>query len=62
MSEVPSASFFSWPPRGEAAEPDAADLGTAFGLDLSLLPADEAPPGETQPKGWPERLGLPAWI
>lgn len=29
--------------RGARAEPDAADFGTSFGLDMSLLPSGDAP-------------------
>lgn len=39
---------------------DLADLGTAFGLDMSLRErGPEAPPVRPQPSaGWTQRLGL----
>lgn len=48
-SGVPAASrFFGWVrPREAAPAPDPADLGTAFGLELSL--------GE--PTDWPADVG-----
>ena len=57
---APHRWFQGW--RASEAEPqtDAADLGTAFGLDLSLSdPAPPAPPSapasQRQP-GWVRRL------
>jgi hypothetical protein len=36
--------LFGWgAPRAVQAEPDAADFGTSFGLEMSLLPPVEAP-------------------
>lgn len=36
---------------------DPADLGTAFGLDLSMIPQDEAPADERPAAGsWIDRL------
>lgn len=40
--------FHAWRPR-PAVEPEPADLGTAFGLDLSLMGAAES--GWAQPEG-----------
>jgi hypothetical protein len=42
--------------RGQAA-PDPADLGTAFGLDMSMQPGPDASFEDTVPS-WLERLGL----
>lgn len=48
--------------RAPAAD-DPADLGTAFGLDLSMAPAEEPPPAapkrrDTSPGRWLDRLPL----
>lgn len=46
-----------------ACEPEPADVGTAFGLDLSLLPCEAQAPAADDaapPNGWLQRLGLPA--
>jgi hypothetical protein len=61
----PGSSLPLWLQPGvpDAPELEPADLGTAFGLDLSLLPPDDtesqASP-DTAPNGWLQRLGLPA--
>ena len=41
------------PGYGHEAEPflEMADLGTAFGLELSMLPDDDATPPQTPPPG-----------
>ena len=62
--EPPASSLARWLQRSasDAPEPEPTDLGTAFGLDLSLLPPDEAlsEPSADAPNGWLQRLGLPA--
>jgi hypothetical protein len=61
----PGSSLPLWLQPGvpDTPELEPADLGTAFGLDLSLLPPDDtesqASP-DTAPNGWLQRLGLPA--
>lgn len=42
-----------------AASEDAADLGTAFGLDLSLAPPREAEPDAAPEPGWLQRVVAP---
>jgi len=64
-NDPPSSSLARWLQRAasSAPEPEPADLGTAFGLDMSLLPQDEAGSdgsADTAPNGWLQRLGLPA--
>lgn len=51
--------FSAWRPAARPAQDDPADLGTAFGLDMSLIEgaAEPAPPPEPRPRGWAERLG-----
>jgi hypothetical protein len=63
-AKPPRRWFWAW--RSAAAGPvgtDPADLGTAFGLDLSLAPAVE--PARPQPappvlarRSWKARLGV----
>jgi hypothetical protein len=61
MHRPPPASFLArllQPPA--PVELDAADFGTAFGLDMSVPPDDQAAGtavDRTQP-GWLQRLGL----
>ena len=46
-----------------ARDPEPADFGTAFGLDMSLLPHDDAgaeSEPDAAPNAWLQRLGLPA--
>lgn len=56
----PHRWFPGWRASPPAVDMDAADYGTAFGLDLSLMPVEHqaptkaAPPGR-QP-GWVRRL------
>jgi hypothetical protein len=63
--ETDESSLARWlrQAASSAHEPEPADFGTAFGLDMSLLPPD-APPEEAEPdappNGWLQRLGLPA--
>lgn len=54
-SSIPLRLLALWRRRGHAAAPacEPADLGTAFGLDLSLLPDDAPAPAQ------PARA--PAW-
>ncbi|MDP1900216.1 MAG: hypothetical protein Q8K96_07160 [Rubrivivax sp.] len=44
--------------EGRPVEVDPADLGTAFGLDLSLteVPDAPSPPAEERRAGWMRRL------
>lgn len=45
-----------------AEDPEPADFGTAFGLDMSLLPPDATaaePEPDAAPTAWLQRLGLP---
>jgi hypothetical protein len=64
---VPSTRWFSgWRARERPEEDDPADLGTAFGLDLSLreLIHEPPPPAPSERRaGWMQRLagrGKPA--
>lgn len=56
---TPNRWFPGWRAPEAAAEVDAADLGTAFGLDLSLTELRHEPPptvrAARQP-GWVQRL------
>ena len=59
---TPHRWFPGWRASPPAAEVDAADYGTAFGLDLSLSPIEfeqspAAPPPGRQP-GWMWRLAV----
>ena len=59
---TPHRWFQGWRASPPAAEVDAADYGTAFGLDLSLSPIEHEPPPAAlllgrQP-GWVRRLAL----
>ena len=57
---TPHRWFASWRLAGRVPQNDPADLGTAFGLDMSLDPdwgeshAPSAP--APQPRGWVRRL------
>ncbi len=56
----PQRWFSPWRPSQPSADPDAADLGTAFGLDMSLgesvaKPAPQAPV-RVRRSGWMQRL------
>lgn len=62
-SDAPRRWFGLWRAAERTLEDDPADLGTAFGLDLSLgeLGDDElpAPPPSMQGKaGWMQRMTL----
>jgi hypothetical protein len=61
--ETEESSLARWLRQSESAAPDPepADFGTAFGLDMSLLPPDdtESEP-DAAPNAWLQRLGLPA--
>ena len=52
--------FSSWRTARESSFDDPADLGTAFGLDMSMDSAlHEPPPAPSEPEtGWAQRLGL----
>ncbi len=54
----PHRWFTGWRAAPRPVEDDPADLGTAFGLDLSMLPpAAEPPPEATRPaQGWVQRM------
>ncbi len=56
----PQRWFSAWRSSEPARYDDPADLGTAFGLDLSMEDSvAEAPAGEPQAQpGWAQRLGL----
>ena len=66
MRQSPPGSFLpQWlqPGAPDAPEREPADLGTAFGLDMSLLPPDDTlsqTSPDSAPNGWLQRLGLPA--
>ena len=50
----PGSRFWPWSqPRPAPVEPDPADFGTCFGLDMSLPDPDEAPthPGVDAQRG-----------
>lgn len=54
----PQRWFSGWRTSARPAQgDDPADLGTAFGLDMSMTdpPADAPPPAERRP-GWVRRL------
>ena len=61
-SDAPRRWFGLWRAAERAPEDDPADLGTAFGLDLSLsemgdeLPA--APAAKANKSGWMQRMAL----
>ena len=64
MSKVvtPNRWFPGWRVSKPDADMDAADYGTAFGLDLSMSPVDFEPPPSTPPAGrqpgWVRRLAV----
>lgn len=58
-AETPQRWFEHWRSSNRPADLDAADLGTAFGLDLSLneLPHEpHHPTAAARPPGWLSRL------
>ena len=40
----------------ESAEPEPADMGTAFGLDASFGAVEYEPPSQPQSPSWEQRL------
>jgi hypothetical protein len=60
MNKAPSARWYSLWRSPAARQDDWADLGTAFGLDLSMGPDAPATPAPTEAKprstGWVRRL------
>ena len=54
----PHRWFTGWRAAPRALEDDPADLGTAFGLDLSMQSPEEAPPPNESraPQGWVQRM------
>lgn len=57
---TPARWFSAWRPATRVVQDDPADLGTAFGLDMSLddaVPAPAAVPAERRSTGWAQRLG-----
>lgn len=56
----PQRWFTAWRPNQPSADLDAADLGTAFGLDMSLgeAAAQDTPPAPKPARrsGWMQRL------
>jgi hypothetical protein len=57
---IPQSWFTGWRSAPETDFDDLADLGTAFGLDMSLRESShDAPPVRPEPSaGWAQRLGL----
>jgi hypothetical protein len=60
---TPNRWFRAWRSRSRPAQPDPADLGTAFGLDASFDQAHEAPRAAAAPAkpGWMQRLSVRGW-
>lgn len=56
--------FAPWRQAARAPQDDAADLGTAFGLDLSMAPESAPPPSRLSSRDnarsehWYDRLSL----
>ena len=48
--------FAGWRSAERPAQDDPADLGTAFGLDLSLNELSHEPPAPARRQGWMQRL------
>lgn len=59
---TPNRWFQNWRPSPQPADMDPADLGTAFGLDLSLNEIPHEPPVTVAPAfprpSWVGRLAL----
>lgn len=56
LRTTPGRLFDLWRRRRDGTMADAADLGTAFGLEVTLIPDDE-------PAARPERRGVGAsWL
>lgn len=57
---IPQSWFTGWRSAPETDFDDLADLGTAFGLDMSMQPSRHEPqPARPAPSaGWAQRLGL----
>ena len=52
--------FSAWRPAVRVVQDDPADLGTAFGLDMSMVddaPVPPTPAPGRQAQGWAQRLG-----
>jgi len=62
MATAPDDSFLArWLRDATASEPEPADLGTAFGLDISVQPLLDEPATaavDVHPGGWLERMRL----
>jgi hypothetical protein len=57
---TPTRWFSAWRPAARVVQDDPADLGTAFGLDMSMIddaPPPAAVPAERRGSGWAQRLG-----
>lgn len=52
--------FDLWRRRRDNSIADAADLGTAFGLELTMIPEEESPSSTTAAKPGPG--GGPRWL
>ena len=50
--------FAAWRTAPRQPQDDPADLGTAFGLDMSMMESQHAPPASAERRpGWVLRLG-----
>ncbi len=56
----PQRWFSGWRAAPRPLQDDPADLGTAFGLDMSMMESMSQPAALPVPRrpGWVERLGL----
>jgi hypothetical protein len=55
----PQRWFSGWRSTARSAQDDPADLGTAFGLDMSMIETPpEPPPAAERRPGWVRRLTL----
>jgi hypothetical protein len=57
---TPTRWFSAWRPASRVVQDDPADLGTAFGLDMSMMDDASLPspaPAERRASGWAQRLG-----
>jgi hypothetical protein len=58
---APSPRWFAgWRAERQPQQQDAADLGTAWGLDMSMVESTNEPVAPPVPRrrGWAQRLGL----